>query len=100
MRPSTALSGRATAKALRHATAGRLTDFGKSESGAMIIFGLIIFVLMLLIGGMAVDLMRFESTRSKLQSTADRASLASRDLCIKVAARRSDKFNCPKAPVS
>ncbi len=59
---------------------GHAARFGRDESGVLIIFGLMIFVLMLMIGGMAVDLMRFETTRSKLQSTADRASLAAASL--------------------
>ena len=46
----------------------------------MIVFALFLFVIMLMIGGMAVDLMRFESTRARLQSTLDRAVLAAADL--------------------
>lgn len=59
---------------------GRSKAFHREESGALIIFGLIIFVLMLMIGGMAVDLMRYESVRVQLQSTADRATLAAASL--------------------
>ena len=61
--------------------AGRVSKkakgFRKDESGAMIIFGLIIFVMMLLAGGMAVDFIRFEHERANLQYTLDRAVLAS-----------------------
>lgn len=55
-------------------------QFRRSEEGSIIIFSLVIFVLMLMIGGMAVDLMRFETTRAKLQGTLDRAVLAAADL--------------------
>ena len=46
----------------------------------MIVMTLTWLMLMLVIGGMAVDFMRFESRRALLQSTADRAVLAAADL--------------------
>jgi hypothetical protein len=46
----------------------------------MIIFSLFMFVLILAMGGMAVDLMRYETTRAKLVGTNDRAVLAAADL--------------------
>ncbi len=46
----------------------------------MIVFALFLFVIMLMVGGMAVDLMRFEATRARLQSTLDRSVLAAADL--------------------
>ncbi|MEL6959060.1 MAG: pilus assembly protein TadG-related protein [Pseudomonadota bacterium] len=52
----------------------------KEEDGGMIIFSLFMFVLILWFGGMAVDLMRFETTRAKLQATLDRATLAAADM--------------------
>lgn len=54
--------------------------FRRGEDGSIIIFSLMMFVLILWFGGMAVDLMRYESTRAKLQSTLDRATLAAADL--------------------
>lgn len=57
-----------------------LSRFRKDEGGGMIIFSLFMFVLILWFGGMAVDLMRFETTRAKLQGTLDRATLAAADL--------------------
>jgi Flp pilus assembly protein TadG len=54
--------------------------FRNDEDGAMIVFGLIFFVLMLMIGGLAVDFMRFEYTRTRLQNTLDRATLAAASL--------------------
>ena len=54
--------------------------FRRNEDGSMIIFSLFMFILILWFGGMAVDLMRFETTRAKLQGTLDRATLAAADL--------------------
>lgn len=54
--------------------------FRGDEEGGMIIFSLFLFVLILWFGGMAVDYMRFETTRAKLQATLDRAVLAAADL--------------------
>ncbi len=50
--------------------------FARDESGAMLIFGLFMFVIMLMVGGVAVDLMRYEAERTKIQNTADTAALA------------------------
>ncbi len=54
--------------------------FRKDEDGSLIIFGMIIFLLMLMIGGMAVDLMRHERMRTELQQTLDRSVLAAASL--------------------
>lgn len=56
------------------ATAG--PGFAQDENGSMTIFSLSIFILMLIIGGMAVDLMRFETRRATIQATVDAAVLA------------------------
>ncbi|WP_300516412.1 TadE/TadG family type IV pilus assembly protein [Aliiroseovarius sp.] len=55
---------------------GLAARFCREEDGSFIIFGLFIFVLMLMIGGLAVDLMRYETHRARLQATLDRAVLA------------------------
>lgn len=57
-----------------------LLRFRRDEDGALIIFSLYIFILLLWFGGIAVDLMRFETTRAQLQATLDRATLAAADL--------------------
>ena len=57
-----------------------VSRFRKDENGSLIIFSLFMFVLILWLGGMAVDLIRFETTRAKLQGTLDRATLAAADL--------------------
>ena len=69
---------------MKHARFGRLTRqlrrFGRDEDGSMIIFSLFLIIMMLIVGGMAVDLMRFETNRSRLAATLDRAILAAADL--------------------
>lgn len=57
-----------------------MARFGRSEDGTIIVMTLTWLMLMLVVGGMAVDFMRFESRRALLQSTADRAVLAAADL--------------------
>ncbi len=57
-------------------TGGRRKGFLRSEDGSLIIFGLILFVLMLTVAGLSVDFMRAETHRARLQSTLDRAVLA------------------------
>lgn len=42
----------------------------------MVFFALVILLLMLFVGGMAVDLMRYEAQRTRIQATADAAALA------------------------
>jgi Flp pilus assembly protein TadG len=58
----------------------RAMGFRREEGGAMIIFGLTIFVMMMWVGGMAIDFMRFEYDRSRVQYTLDRAALAAASL--------------------
>ncbi|MGO4915767.1 TadE/TadG family type IV pilus assembly protein [Pseudogemmobacter sp. W21_MBD1_M6] len=70
----------ATAPVTAHRPAPSLRRFRADESGSLIIFGIFMLILMLLAGGMAVDLMRFETSRTKMQNTLDRAVLAGADL--------------------
>ncbi|WP_170168790.1 TadE/TadG family type IV pilus assembly protein [Rhodovulum iodosum] len=60
--------------------ASRLRGFGRNEDGSLIIFSLIMFIMMLVFAGMAIDIMRFETQRTTLQNTVDRAVLAAADL--------------------
>lgn len=60
--------------------AGAWRRFAKSETGSLTIFALCLFMLMVMIGGVAVDLMRYEAMRTSLQNTLDRATLASASL--------------------
>ncbi|MFT5631700.1 MAG: Flp pilus assembly protein TadG, partial [Gammaproteobacteria bacterium] len=64
----------------RDVIAARLRRFGRDESGVMIVLTMLFLVLMMIMGGMAVDFMRFESRRTMLQSVSDRAVLAAADL--------------------
>ncbi|WP_019955619.1 TadE/TadG family type IV pilus assembly protein [Yoonia vestfoldensis] len=73
-----------------HADAGNKTDklgwrvrclraFGRDEDGSILILALVLLITMLVMAGMAVDFMRFESRRAQLQSVSDRAVLAASD---------------------
>lgn len=53
-----------------------LADFRHSEEGALLPFGLMLLVAMLMLGGMALDLMRHEERRVVMQQTLDRSVLA------------------------
>lgn len=54
--------------------------FRTEEDGNLSIAALFIIPMMLIVGGMAVDFMRFESERAIIQDTADRAALAAANL--------------------
>lgn len=53
-----------------------LRDFGRQEDGSLVLFALFLFLLMVMMGGIAVDAMRYEQRRTALQSTLDRSTLA------------------------
>ncbi|MEO0905385.1 MAG: pilus assembly protein TadG-related protein, partial [Pseudomonadota bacterium] len=57
-----------------------LRQFRKDEDGGLIVLTLLLLISMLVVGGMAVDFMRFEAERTKLQSVSDRAVLAAANL--------------------
>lgn len=61
---------------LKSAVLGLPKRFARDEKGTMIAFGLFVFVIMLMAGGAAVDFMRFEHERAKVQYTLDRSILA------------------------
>lgn len=65
------------AAAPRHRTAAtRFDRFRRDEDGGLILFSLFTFIIMLIVGGVAVDVMRFETKRTALQNTLDSATLA------------------------
>ncbi|MEO1639927.1 MAG: Tad domain-containing protein [Pseudomonadota bacterium] len=66
--------------ALKGSVASVFNTFRRDEEGGIIIFTLLLLISMLVMGGMAVDFMRFESERARLQSVSDRAVLAAADL--------------------
>lgn len=53
--------------------------FVRDEEGSFVIFALFIFVVMIMIGGLAIDVMRYENLRTTMQNTIDRAVLAAAD---------------------
>ncbi|MEL6921707.1 MAG: TadE/TadG family type IV pilus assembly protein, partial [Pseudomonadota bacterium] len=57
-----------------------VAGFARKEDGSMTIFAVFMFLMMLLVGGIGVDLMRNEMDRTRLQATVDRAVLAAADL--------------------
>ncbi len=67
--------GRLARYAARHAR-----GFVRDEDGALLIFGVYVFLIILMVGGIGVDLMHFERNRALLQYTLDRSVLAAADL--------------------
>ncbi|MEP5761770.1 MAG: pilus assembly protein TadG-related protein [Litoreibacter sp.] len=57
-----------------------VSNFRTRDDGAMLVFGLFLFAVMLVASGMAIDFMRHENQRTLLQSSIDRAVLAAADL--------------------
>ena len=51
-----------------------------STDGNITVFSLLLFVLMVMMGGFAIDLMKYEQTRTTLQNTLDRSTLAAASL--------------------
>lgn len=58
----------------------RAARFRRDEDGSFVVFSLFLFITMLMVGGLAVDLMRYENYRTHMQNTLDRAILAAADL--------------------
>jgi Flp pilus assembly protein TadG len=58
------------------AAASRMRSFQKDERGAIIVLTLFLFLAMVLVTGVAIDVVRTEHARTKLQGTLDRAILA------------------------
>lgn len=53
-----------------------LRRFTKDEGGSLIIFALVLFLLMAMMGGVALDVMKREARQTALMNTLDRATLA------------------------
>ncbi|MTJ04023.1 MAG: pilus assembly protein [Sediminimonas qiaohouensis] len=68
------------AHSVRDRVLGHMHRFARQEDGVMVILSLYMFLIMILVGGIGVDLMRFEMERTRLQNTLDRAVLAAADL--------------------
>ena len=69
-----------TREMLQRSRAALLKKFCRDEDGSILIMALFLLITMLIMGGMAVDFMRFESRRAMLQSVTDRAVLAAASL--------------------
>ena len=78
--PPRARSGQENTPATSRPRRVSFAGFSRDEDGSIIFFTLFLFVLMVAIGGMAVDLMRFETRRVHVQNTLDSAILAAADL--------------------
>lgn len=50
--------------------------FVTDEDGSLLILSMVLFLLMCMMGGLAVDVMRFEQRRTEMQQTLDRSVLA------------------------
>ncbi|MGR3722920.1 TadE/TadG family type IV pilus assembly protein [Abyssibius alkaniclasticus] len=56
--------------------AARLSSYGKDEGGAVIAYILLMFLMMIVAAGGAIDFMRHENVRTRLQNGLDRGVLA------------------------
>lgn len=57
-----------------------IRGFRRNEDGSLLPFGLMLLLLMLMVGGLAIDVMRHEQKRVTLQQTLDRSVLAAAGL--------------------
>ena len=55
-------------------------QFAQEEDGSLTAFSLLLFICMVIIGGISIDIMVFENNRTRLQNLSDRAALAAADL--------------------
>jgi Flp pilus assembly protein TadG len=60
----------------RSATETRVKHWIRRDDGSMTIFGMFVFFAMLLVAGIAIDAMRFEHERVRMQGATDRSVLA------------------------
>jgi Flp pilus assembly protein TadG len=68
--------GYVMSKAAKLIKARPIRRFVRREDGNIATFSVMLFSLMVMCGGLAVDLMRYEQVRSSLQQTLDRCTLA------------------------
>ena len=63
---------------------GTVSSFGRrfksDEDGSILIFSIFLFVITILVGGIAVDVMHYESRRIAVQNTLDSAILGASSL--------------------
>ncbi len=65
---------------LSHALRARILKTCRDEDGNIAMFSVMLFSLMVMVGGLAVDLMRVEQKRASLQQALDRCTLAATPL--------------------
>lgn len=70
----------ALARLTAHRCSASAARFARDESGVLAVPAIIFVVLMLMVGGIGIDLMWMERDRTRLQYTLDRAVLAAADL--------------------
>ena len=58
----------------------RFAKFRRDEDGAIIVFVIVLFLVMFIASGMAIDFMRHETARADLQNALDRGVLAAADI--------------------
>jgi hypothetical protein len=58
----------------------RMRNFAQDEDGALIVLALIFFLLMTMMGGVAIDIIKYETTRTQLSQTLDRCTLMAASL--------------------
>ena len=58
----------------------KIAGFARSSDGSVTVLALFMFLMMVFVGGMAVDLMRFETRRAALQNAVDSGVLAAANL--------------------
>ncbi|HEY9038776.1 MAG TPA: TadE/TadG family type IV pilus assembly protein [Roseovarius sp.] len=66
----------AAGQRLRRKGIAKPSTFHKDEDGAIVVFTLFALLMMLIAGGIAIDVMRQEMTRARIQNTLDTAVLA------------------------
>lgn len=66
--------------AKREGLAPAIRRFRQEEDGSLLIFGLFCLIIMMMMSGLALDLMRDEERRTTLSNTTDRAVLAAANL--------------------
>ena len=74
------LGGELFRMSVRACSTGGRAPFARREDGSLTIFSLFIFILILMISGMAVDMVRHEHERVAIQNTLDTAVLAAGSL--------------------
>lgn len=96
----TPVGGDESVRELPEGFLARLRDFRREEDGSLVLLGLIFFITMFLVSGIALDLMRYEEQRTTIQNTMDRAALAAADLRQTIPAKDVVKDYFVKAGLS